>query len=283
MTAPITTPRGDHAFSDPPLRHVELPQGRIAHTDEGPAGAPALFALHGVPGSVRDFRYLAPHLTDAVRLLRVDLPGFGESPPAEEAVRTLEGRAAVVTALADLLRLERFAVLGHSMGGATALVLAARDPERVSLAVLVASMALTPHRALGVPPPWFRPLAAALERPLLARALVPLLRTQYRRLRFAGAERMTAADFALHCRAVAAADTGLLHRAAASPRPRTILAYAEDDPLVQPWIQAELAAAMPDARVLRFAEGGHHLQKTRAAEVAAAMREELGLSPAAAT
>jgi pimeloyl-ACP methyl ester carboxylesterase len=270
--------RSDPLFTDPPVHQVELPQGIVAHTDEGPAGGPALLAVHGVPGSVRDFRYLAPHLTDALRLIRVDLPGFGGSPAAAAAVRTLEGRASVVTALADLLGLERFAILGHSMGGATALVLAARDPRRVSLSVLVASMALTPHRALGVPPSWFAALAAALDRPLLARILVPLARAQYRRLRFGGADRMTAADFALHCRAVAAADVALLRRAAASPRPRTLLAYAEDDPLVQPWIQRELAAAMPDARVMAFREGGHHLQKTRAAELAAAMREELGIS-----
>ncbi len=262
---------------------MELPQGLVAYTDEGPAGAPAVLAVHGVPGSVRDFRYLAPHLTDTLRLIRVDLPGFGGSPPAEEAVRTLAGRADVLTQLAELLGLQRFGVLGHSMGGGTALVVAAQYPGRVSLLVLVASMALTPHRGLAVPPPWFSGLAAAVQRPLLGRGLVPRGRAQYRRRRFGGADRMTAADFALHCRAVAAADVRLLRRAAGSPRPRTLLAYSFDDPLVQPWIQEELAAAMPDARVLAFREGGHHLQKTRAVELAAAILQELDVRAPAAT
>src|SRR5512145_287687 len=117
--------------SDPPLREVELPQGRVAYTDEGPAGGPALIAVHGVPGSVRDFRYLAPRLTDAVRLVRVDLPGFGGSPPVDAAVRTLTGRARVVRELAEVLRLERFGVIGHSMGGGTALMAGADQPRRV--------------------------------------------------------------------------------------------------------------------------------------------------------
>src|SRR5574339_256968 len=103
-------PRTELAASDPPLRQVDLPRGRVAYTDEGPAGAPALIAVHGVPGSVRDFRYLAPHLTDAVRLVRVDLPGFGASPPAAEAVRTLAGRTLVLREVADVLGLERFGV-----------------------------------------------------------------------------------------------------------------------------------------------------------------------------
>lgn len=279
MTHSNSTP--ELLFSDPPVRLVELPQGEVAYTDEGPAGAPAIMAVHGIPGSVRDFRYLAPHLTAALRLIRVDLPGFGASPPAQDAVRTLAGRARVMAQLADILGLDRFAVLGHSMGGGPCLLLGAEQPARVTLVTLVASLALTPHRGLGLPPRWFTALAAALERPWLARVLVPLVRAQYRRRRFSGADRLTRADFALHCHAVAGADVTAMRRAARAARPRTLIAYALDDPLVQPWIQEELAAAMPDARVLKFSEGGHQLQKTRASELAAAIREEITGSSAA--
>jgi 3-oxoadipate enol-lactonase len=271
----VTEKPTDLLFSDPPVRLVELTQGEVAYTDEGPAGAPAIVAVHGIPGSVRDFRYLAPHLTDTLRFIRIDLPGFGASPPTQDAVRTLEGRARVMAQLADLLGLDRFAVLGHSMGGGPCLLLGAEQPARVTLVVLVASLALTAHRGLGLPPPWFTAVAAALEQPWLARLLVPLVRAQYRRLRFSGADRLTRADFALHCRAIAGADVAAMRRAARARRPRTLVAYALDDPLVQPWIQEELAAAMPDARVLKFTDGGHQLQKTRAAELAAAIKEEM--------
>jgi pimeloyl-ACP methyl ester carboxylesterase len=81
---------------------------------------------------------------------------------------------------------------------------------------------------------------------------------------------------------VAAADFPLLRRAATGPRPPTVLAYSHDDPLVQPWISQELAAAMPGARVLAFAEGGHQLQKTRAPELAEAILEGLGIRKDAA-
>jgi pimeloyl-ACP methyl ester carboxylesterase len=267
--------------SDPPLRQVELPQGIVSYTDEGPADAPPLIAVHGVPGSVRDFRYLAPHLTDAVRLLRVNLPGFGGSPPSDAAVRTLAGRAEVVSALAALLGLPRYGVLGHSMGGGTAMVLAAGHPRRVSLLALVASLALSPHRGVLLPPHWFGLPGRALETRVGAAVLLPLFRALYRQRRFRGVDQMTAADFALQCRAITAADFALMRRAAAGPRPPTLVAYAQDDPLIQTWVSEELAAAMPDARVLAFAAGGHHLQKTRAAELARALREGLGVSTGA--
>jgi pimeloyl-ACP methyl ester carboxylesterase len=264
------------AASDPPLQQVELAHGTLAFTDEGPAGAPALLAVHGIPGSVRDFRYLAPYLTDALRLVRVDLPGFGGSAPVADAVATLDGRARVIAELADLLKIDRFGVLGHSMGGGTALVSGWRLPRRVSVVVMVSSLGLSAHRGLGLPPRAFATAAAALERPLLARVLVPLLRSQYRRRRFGNVDQLGAAEFALHCRAIAGADFGLMRRAAAGPRPPTVVAYAKDDPLVQTWISEELAAALPGARVLAFEDGGHQLQKTRAAELAAAVRVEMG-------
>ena len=56
--------------SDPELQTVEVLGGPIAYTDEG-EGQP-LVAVHGLPGSVRDFRWLAPALPESIRLLRVD-------------------------------------------------------------------------------------------------------------------------------------------------------------------------------------------------------------------
>jgi len=79
--------------SDPEPRRAELPHGVVTYTDEGPAEAPVLIAVHGIPGSGRDFRYLAPQLLPARRVVRVDLPGFGGSAPALDAIRTLRGRA----------------------------------------------------------------------------------------------------------------------------------------------------------------------------------------------
>jgi len=49
--------------SDPEPRLLPLPHGPVAYVDEGPRGAPALVVVHGIPGSVRDFRYLASSAT----------------------------------------------------------------------------------------------------------------------------------------------------------------------------------------------------------------------------
>jgi len=263
------------ATSDPAPCVVDTGRGRLAYADEGPQKAPALVALHGIPGSLRDFRYLAPLLRERVRFVRLDLPGFGGSPAEAAAIDTLDGRAQAVLALADHLGLARFAVLGHSMGGATALVLAAEHAPRVETLVLVASVALSLHRGLGLTPRAYGRLAAWSALPLLGRVLLPLARRAYRRRRFPGADTMDLATVRLQLRAAAATDFPRLRRAVAGPLPPTLLAYAQDDHMVETAVAEELARALPSARVLAFAEGGHNLQKTRAAELAAAIVELL--------
>jgi pimeloyl-ACP methyl ester carboxylesterase len=246
--------------SDPEPRRLELPHGVVTYTDEGPADAPAVIAVHGIPGSMRDFRYLAPQLLPALRVVRVDLPGFGGSAPGADAITTQRGRARILQAVADALALERFGILGHSMGGGAALVLAADEPARVRALALLASLALRLHRGLGLPPRLFAWVARGLEVPGLRGLLMPSVRARYRRRRFPGAEEKTAADFEL------------MRASVRRPLPPTLVAYARDDHLIETSVAEELAAAIPGAHVLAFDEGGHNIQKTRALELGAAIR-----------
>ena len=67
-------------------------------------------------------------LEEQYRVVRVDLPGFRRSTPHGNRIETY---AAAVLAVADELKLDRFVLIGHSMGGYTALAIAERAPERL--------------------------------------------------------------------------------------------------------------------------------------------------------
>jgi pimeloyl-ACP methyl ester carboxylesterase len=228
---------------------------------------------------VRDFRYLAPQLSDALRFIRVDLPGFGGSAAFDDAVDHMQGRAAVVATLADRLGIARYGVLGHSMGGGPALLLAAKEPRRVFALVLIASIALRLHRGLGRPPASFRRIGRALGVPGLRALLLPLVRAAYRRRGFPAVERMNAATLAVQLRALGAADFGAVRGAVARAPEKTLVCYAADDHIVEREVSEELVQAIPHARVLAFGEGGHNIQKTKAVEIAAAVKALLGARP----
>jgi proline iminopeptidase len=96
--------------------HVTLPDGYGLFVEELGSGFP-LIVLHGGPGLDHSmFRpYLDP-LADEFRVLYVDLRGQGRSDRVDPAGLTLEVFAHDVDQLAEALRLEQFALLGHSFG-----------------------------------------------------------------------------------------------------------------------------------------------------------------------
>ena len=153
------------------------------------------------------------------------------------------------------------------MGGGTAIVLASRHPERVGLLVLVASLALSRHRGLGLPPRAFPLVAAGLSVPGLREWLVEKIREAYRKRRFPGAETLDAAGFAAQIRAIGAADYALMRRAVRG-RCRPDPGLCRDDHMIETHVSEARPGRSPTpADGLR--EGGHTAEDTRTGAAAA--------------
>jgi len=100
--------------------------------------------IHGSPGSLEDFDPIFGVLGGRLRLTAYDRPGHGFS--GDSGAYSPADNAGVAAALMDKLDLQDVIVVGHSYGGATALSLALRKPERVSGYVVLDSAAYTPAR-----------------------------------------------------------------------------------------------------------------------------------------
>jgi pimeloyl-ACP methyl ester carboxylesterase len=100
--------------------------------------APPVLMLHGFGSSLHAWEAWAQGLAAQHRVIRLDLPGSGLSPPdpAEDYsdARALE----LLVALLDRLGVERVSLVGHSMGGRIAWTFAAQHPQRIHRLVLVA-------------------------------------------------------------------------------------------------------------------------------------------------
>ncbi len=252
--------------SDPPTRQVLGPRGRIALTDVGTG--PVIVAVHGLPGSGRDYRYLGAALEPHARFVRIDMPGFGGTPRESADGTSVDARAAFVLSAIETLGIEQCLLIGHSMGGPVALAAAAGTQRRISGLGLLASVGARPHRMLRRIP-LRRVLGRVIDLPIVG---PPVHRAMSRGLRKLGFPASTPpSDVAQTMRILAAFDFGPVERALASLRVPTLTAFCDDDPFIEPEIQEELAARAPTGPRLRWAEGGHNVQKSHAAQVADAL------------
>jgi pimeloyl-ACP methyl ester carboxylesterase len=99
---------------------------------------PPLILVHGLGGTVENWRALAPPLAAAHRVLVPDLPGHGHSAPLHEA-RDVDALAEAVLGIADAEELGGAVWIGHSLGGVVALRAAVLRPDAVRGIVLAAA------------------------------------------------------------------------------------------------------------------------------------------------
>ena len=99
------------------------------HTQQfGDPTSPALLVVHGLYGSARNWGAISKRLSDVFHVCAVDLRNHGESPWSDDhsyAAMALD-LGEVIDDLGQPVR-----VLGHSMGGKAAMVLALRRPDLV--------------------------------------------------------------------------------------------------------------------------------------------------------
>ena len=124
--------------------------------------------LHGFGASLETWRDIQPLLQDSFSLSLVDLKGSGLSSKPRDGNYSLNSHAQIVEAFLASLQLDNVVLVGHSYGGAVALVTCLRLQQRRSPAV--ARLILIDSPAYPQPFPFF---VAAAQFPLI-RTLVNL-------------------------------------------------------------------------------------------------------------
>ncbi|MFF8971777.1 alpha/beta fold hydrolase [Streptomyces sp. NPDC014995] len=122
------------------MPQLEVDGATLTYDDEGPrdgGGVPLVF-VHGWTANRHRWDHQVAHFSQRRRVIRLDLRGHGESRGA--GVKTVDALAEDVLALLDHLKIERFVLVGHSMGGMISQTIALAHPERVERMVLVNSI-----------------------------------------------------------------------------------------------------------------------------------------------
>lgn len=248
------------APSDPSPRSALIDGYDVAFSVQGAPGT-TILAIPGLPGSSRDFRWLAPVLAAAAEVVRFDPPGYGRTPRGGYVAMDAPAKARLVLALLDYLRRDRVVLLGHSFGCVVAAHAAAMRPRAVSHLVLLAPPGVTAHFPVGP----VRLASGVLAYQAGRRLLRGVQRRGYAMAGFPSF--LTDEELTMTSLDSGAADFRGYRAALLAAHPPTLLAWAMDDRQVPPRSSAALHRYVGSGPRVAFTSGGHNIQKTRAMEL----------------
>jgi len=225
-----------------------------------------LIIIHGGGDGARAWLKNAEELSKYYSVYIPDLPGFGRSQSASDKFHLPE-YVAFVEDFAHTLGIERFLLVGHSIGGGIALHYALKFPQKVRGLVLVSSWCLGIEAAL-----WVRLLShPALSRSLgeigiaVLKGVKWLARLFYAPFKFANPLTRVKMDIGKTMVTLRGQTTVLQHRLAELTMP-TLLVWGAGDEIV-PAAHAYVAAELiPDCQVHVFDGCGHNVYRQRVDE-----------------
>lgn len=108
---------------------------------------PALIILHGLFGSLDNWQSLAKQFAQEFSVFIIDQRNHGRSPHSDDF--SYEDMAYDLSDFMDQNGIYEASILGHSMGGKTAMTFATQDPHRIEKLVIVdmAPVAYEPHHS----------------------------------------------------------------------------------------------------------------------------------------
>ncbi|MGH8891994.1 MAG: alpha/beta fold hydrolase [Actinomycetes bacterium] len=273
MTSPSLTAVADE-FASARVQHGPFD----THYLEAGQGAPVLL-IHGsgpgVSGRANWRGLMRSPLTRRHRLLAPDVVGFGESRAAENTELDHDIRARHLIGFLDALGLDQVDLVGNSMGGALALAIAHRNPERVRRMVLMGTVGIDFPLTASLDRVWgYTPsrdnMAALMRLFVHDQSLVTdeLIELRFRATEVGDVQERYATAFAAprqrHVRAMALSEDQL-----ASIRNPTLLVHGRDDRVIPLEATSQrLVHILPVADLLVFSRCGHWTQVERAADFA---------------
>jgi len=110
------------------LKKTTFKKAQITYSDQGRGRAVVL--LHGFLGSHEIWKPITDNLSKSYRIIAIDLPGHGGTPCFGYA-HSMDLMAKCVNAVLNQLRLKKYVIIGHSMGGYAALAFADLFPDNL--------------------------------------------------------------------------------------------------------------------------------------------------------
>ena len=234
---------------------VVVEGGAAAGARHAGASGPALIFVHGVGSTAAIWDSQLDAFGGDFRAVAIELRGNGALVDPDPALITREGFAQDVLAVAEASGIDRFTIVGCSLGGVVAFELWKRVPERIEAMVIVGSFAQYPNAqayADGVK-------AAARDAGDMvsfAQIRAPKLGLPPDRTRVT-IDQMARKSIPCYVASTQATWTGDYRDALSTIDVPVLVACGERDTIAPRALSEEIAAGIPGARFVEISEAGH--------------------------
>lgn len=249
-------------------------QGIPTHYHDAGDGSVVLLIHGSGPGVTAhaNWRLVFPRLSQHFRVVAPDVLGFGYTEVPEDVSYDVDTWVSHVAAFLDALGIERCSIVGNSFGGALALHLAARYPERVDRLVLMGSAGSSFELTPGLDTAWgYEPsrenMRELLELFAYSDGLVDdaLIDNRYQASLRPGVQEAYAAMFpAPRQRWIDA--LALDEKDLAEVQSQTLVVHGRDDKIIPVAASERLAEVLPKSQLRVFPQCGHWVQIEKADE-----------------
>ncbi|HYG88953.1 MAG TPA: acetoin dehydrogenase dihydrolipoyllysine-residue acetyltransferase subunit [Azospirillum sp.] len=277
---PVADDEAGEAEAGPSYEFAETAAGTFRYAKRGDGGATVVL-VHGFGGDLDNWLFNIDALAEGATVYALDLPGHGQSTKAITDP-TLSGLSKALLAFMDTVGIGSAHLVGHSVGGATAMRTALDAPDRVASLSLIASAGLGREINHGYVEGFIgatsrRDLKPVVENlfadaGLVSRQMIDDL-LKYKRL--------DGVDGALRALSSAlfpgGAQAGVLADQVAAANVPTLVVWGEQDRVLP---AAHATALGTAARAEVIANAGHMVQMEAAGKVNALLKEHIGQSGA---
>lgn len=230
----------------------------VRHSVTGRSDGPVVVLSNSLGSTHRMWDAQLPSLQERFQVVRYDTRGHGQS-PVPTGPYSIDDLADDVIALLDTLRVPRAHLVGLSLGGMTAMRLAARNPDRIDRMVLLCTGARLPPASA-----WTDRAATvradgtgAVAEAVVARWFTAQFLAEHPDIK-ATSQAMVAATpaegYAGCCEAIAGMDLSADLPTIIAP---TLAIAGADDVATPPAMLGEIASAVHDGRLLEVSHAGH--------------------------
>ena len=161
-------------YAKGPSEFIKLKDGSLIHIrDEGNKNGKVLLMVHGFNGSLFNYEPLIPYLKDEYRILSLDLPAHGLTGAVKSDLYSHEGFEKVIMEVVEILGVNKFYFVGHSMGGMIAWRYALNHLDQLNGLIIIGSPFIASEeeyndfQSVNAPPAAFKIIESKFFRRLL--------------------------------------------------------------------------------------------------------------------